>query len=357
MLLLTSGRLVDLSTERSKYHALKHHGPLPDAEHKALYCLVDVIYRYRDDNGTPRQGWTEYDYVFSGYTLADINQANDWTYEEKSELYQWLTQKPQKLLIETARRRLVNKQTQLAVKHFSAPRYLYSILKSRLQNLALQRATTVQWQATISNMLKSGIRQEEIIWSGLHKFLTQQAKDCILSKQEILDTIDFSNIRLDLSIEQIWGSGGGLSFREVAQQMPHQVVYRAALKLDNSCLCVLRYIDETCNYRIGVVKTLNLDHDMALNKYWFALDPYGRAIVNMENQHYFFSNSDAAIKAAEQYARDEFGLRSGIKYHTKYDHLTLYGGFDYREWLISLPDFQRSFFGAPEQRSIKVQDQ
>jgi len=62
--------------------------------------------------------------------------------------------------------------------------------------------------------------------------------------------------------------------------MPHQAVFRAALKFDDSCHCILRYVDKTCNYRVGIVKTLTYDHKMALNKYWFGLDPYGRAIAN-----------------------------------------------------------------------------
>ena len=346
MLILTTGRIVDLSTQRSKYHALKHPGPGPDVAHKALYPLVDVIYRLSDENGIPKRGWTEYDYVYSGYTLADIYKSEDWSDIEKDELYKWVTHKTQRICIETARRRLIENQGQLSVKYYSAPRYLYSTLQTRLKKLPLKQAKTLQWQATINNMQRSGIRQEEIIWSGLNDFLSMQNKEQLISKEQILKAINFTNIRIELSIEQIWGTGGGLSFREVAQQMPHQVVYRAALKLDDSCLCIMRYIDDTCNYRIGVIKTLKLEHDMSLNKCWFALDPYGRAIINPKNNKLFYDNSNAAMMAAEAFARDEFGLRSGAKNHTRYDHLTLYGGYNYKEWIISLPDFQRSYFGA-----------
>jgi hypothetical protein len=346
MLRLTSGRVIDLSTDRARYHALKQYGPLPDSEHRALYPLVDIIYRRCDETGVPGRGWTEFDYVFSGHTLGNIYQAKDWSDDEKYELYQWITQNTQKLKIETARRRLVDDQNQLSVKQFSAPGFLYSRLKERLQQLPLRQATTKQWLATIINMRQSGVRQEEIIWSGLQHFLSRQPEMSRLTKQQVLEKADFSNIRLELSVEQIWGTEGGLSFKEVAQQMPHQAVYRAALKLDQSCHCILRYVDDSCNYRVGVVKTLSFGHKMSLNRYWFSLDPYGRAIINKKTGTAFYSNSSSAISAADQRASEEYGMHLGAMYHSRYDHLTLFGGYDYREWLISLPDYQRIFFGA-----------
>ncbi|MDH5436455.1 MAG: hypothetical protein OEX83_06815 [Gammaproteobacteria bacterium] len=344
MLILSSGRVVDIATDRAKYHALKNHGPAPDAKHRALYSLVDIIYRHRNEDDIPRNGWTEYDYVFSGYTLGNLYQAKDWTPQEKTELLNWVGQNNQKQRIETARRRLVKHQVQLSSKHYSAPQQLYSTLLHRLKALPMQRATVSQWQATITNMQQAGIRQEEINWSGLTRFLKQQQPHTILDRQQIINAIDFSQIRLQLSAEQIWGADGGLGFKEVAQRMPHQPVYRAALKLDDSCHCILRYVDESYNYRVGVIKTLSHEHYMALNKFWFALDPYGRAIIN--NNSPYYTNSMAAKNAADKHARDNLKLRSGVRFHTRHDHLTLYGGDNYREWTVSLPDHQRIFFGA-----------
>lgn len=350
MLVLPSGRVVDLSTDRSRYHALRQAGVGPAAEHPALYGLVDVVYRYRDDDGTPRQGWTEYDYVFSGYTLDSVRHAADWPEADKVALERWIRQDDQRRVIETARRRLVDNQAQLSAKFYSAPRHLFSLLCDRLQALPLQRASVAQWRATLANMAQQGVRAEELQWSGLADFLHPQAPDAVLTKQQVLQQVNFSSIRLELSTEQVWGADGGLNFREVVRRMPHQAVYRAALKLDASCLCVQRYVDSCYNYRVGVVKTLHNGHHMALNKYWFALDPYGRAVANPEavgdaNRLFFDSSLDAKL-AADRHAREHFDIRSGASNHTRYDHLTLYGGHDYREWIVSLPDHQRVFFGA-----------
>lgn len=349
MLRLSSGRIVDLSTNRAKFHALQQRGPAADATHRALYALVDVIVRLRHDNGEPGRGWTEHDYLYSGYTLANIHLAEDWIDADKNELFHWVNEKTQKLRIETARRRLLDHQPQLSVTRHCAPRHLYSLLQARVEALPQQRASAAQWLATINNLQQSGIRQEEIHWSGLAEFLSRQAADHMLGKEQVLAEINFSNTRLELSTEQICDTSCALSFREVAHRMPHQVVYRAALKLDESCLCILRYVDDTYNYRIGVIKTRSYEHHMALNKYWFALDPYGRAIVDEadgESPQRYYSDGKAALAAASRHARGELGTRCSAKDNTRYDHLTLFGGHDYREWIVSLPDYQRTFFGA-----------
>jgi len=353
MMVLPSGKVIDLSTDRSKYHALRHQGVDPAAAHRDLYPLVDIIYRHLDDSGNPKCGWTEYDYEFSGYTLDTVRFASDWTIEDKAALSRWLQQDEQYRRIETARCRLKENQQQHSAKLYSSPQHLYSLLQQRLVNLPLQNATAKQWLATINNLKQNGVREEEIHWSGLPQYLQQQSPDRLISKTQLLKKQKDNNLRIELSIEQAWGENGGLNFKEVAQRMLHQAVYRAALKLDDNSLCVLRYVDSGSNYRVGVIKTLVNNHHTMLNKYWFALDPYGRAITNTKTENrneknktvLFFDNSFDAKSAADKHAKKHFCIHSGVTKHSCFDHLTLFGGDDYREWFVSLPDHQRVFFG------------
>lgn len=350
MIVLPSGTVVDISTDRAKYHALRQSDIGADAVHRKLYSLVDVIYRQRDEAGIPKRGWSEYDYCFSGYTLDTVRFARDWSEKDKAALSQWVHENNQHRRIETARRRLNDNQPQLSAKTYSSPTHLYSVLKTRLLAFQQQRASVEQWLATITNMKKTGLREEELHWSGLIQYLNRFEKNTLITKTQLLKNFSDNNLHLNLSIEQVWDDKGGLSFKEVALRMPHQVIYRASLKLDENCLCILRYVDNTVNYRVGVVKTLNNDHHMALNKYWFALDAYGRAIKNESHQHteklhFFFDNSFDAKKAADEHARKHLKISKGAKSNTHFDHLTLFGGADYREWLITLPDYQRIFFG------------
>lgn len=346
MLVLPSGRVIDITAGRAKYHAMRQPGPGPASPHRELYALVDVVYRRRDDNGNPRSGWTEYDYEFSGHTLESLRLDTEWPESDKTALYQWVEQEQQRREIETARRRLIDNQERLSAKVYCAPQRLYSLLQQRLTALPQPRASAAHWLATINKLTQCGLREEEIQWSGVRDYLKQQAPDTVLDKAQVLEQLNFSSLRLELNTEQVWGANGGLSFSEVAQRMPHQAVYRAALKLDDSCLCIQRYVDSACNYRVGVVKTRHNEHPMALNKYWFALDPYGRAVPNVATAGLFFDSSLDAKLAADRHAREHFNIRSGASSHTRFDHLTLFGGHDYREWLVSLPDHQRMFYGA-----------
>jgi len=346
MLVLPSGKLVDITTGRSKYHAMRRPGAGPDAPHRELYALVDVIYRHRDDTGMPQTGWTEYDYTYSGHTLDSVRLAADWSEADKAALYQWAAHEDRRRQIETARRRLIDNQTQLSARTYAAPQRLYSLLQQHLGALPQSRASAAHWLSTIANLSKHGVREEEIQWSGVRNYLKWQQPHAMIGKTRLLEQVDFSNLRLELSTEQVWGANGGLSFNEVVLRMPHQAVYRAALKLDDACLCIQRYVDSCCNYRVGVVKTRHQGHSMALNKYWFALDPYGRAVPNTDTAGLFFDSSLDAKQAADRHAREHFNIRSGASTHTRFDHLTLFGGDDYREWLVSLPDYQRMFYGA-----------
>ncbi|MCW9055850.1 MAG: hypothetical protein OQK47_04435 [Gammaproteobacteria bacterium] len=346
MLQLPSGLVVDISTNRTKYHALKKQHKGPDVTHQELYPLVDIIIRYKSPLNVIKRGWTEYDYYYSSHTLADICHLTDWPEDDKQALRSWIKLPEQRQRIELTRRRLVPEQHLLSTKLNSSPQYLFSLLKKRLENISLNSANSKQWLATIYNMQQTGMRNEEIKWSGLEYFLSLHTDETILSKQQIINAINFNKIRLELSSERIVSKNGGLNFHEVARQMPHQAVYRASLKLDENCICILRYTDDSFNYRVGLVKTRNNNHHMALNKYWFALDPYGRAITNPNTSDLFFGSSETAMTACDTHSHHYSGLRTGTRFNTHYDHITLYGGNKYREWIVSLPDYQRTFFGA-----------
>lgn len=343
MLILPSGRVVDLSTDRAKYHALRKQGPWYSGRCTDLYPLVDIIIRYIDTSGSVRRGLTEYDYEYSGYTIADLRDAKEWTAEDKKSFYHWLREDIPQRIIKTALRRILPDQNHYSVKASSAAEHLYSLLGKQINKLAQQQASAAQWLATLNNLQKQGIRQEELEWSGCIQYLKELSADACVDKDEILQCLGNNRLSLELTTELLKTKDGNLNFQEVAVRMPHQAVRRAALKLDENCLCILRYQDQQNHYRIGVIKTLHSDHHMALNRYWFALDPYGRVIHSPSAERYYSSSYDA-IRAANQHAKDN-GILGGYRFNDQYGHLTLYGGDDYREWKLSLPGYQRSFFG------------
>ena len=346
MLLLPNHRVIDISTDRARYHALRSHRFHAGDSITQLYPLVDVIYRQCDLEFS-KHYCPPNEFQYSGYTIADIIADSDWSEEDKSIFLQWLKAPDQVRRIETARRRLNGNLAQLSVKTDTSPKQLFSALEKRIAALPMKKARVSQWQATVLNMKKNGIREEEIRWSGLWQKLSRLDGESILHKDDLLAAINFENIRLELTNELIRNEASGLRFDEVAQRLPRQSNYRTAFGLDDSCHCILRYVDQARNYRVGVVKTLRQTHRMALNTTWFVLDPHGRPVVNQSQpESLFYADSDSAKHAAQTHASTTWDVQGGARFHVPYDYLSLYGGSDYREWLLSLPDYQRSFFSS-----------
>jgi len=346
MLLLPSHRVVDISTDRARYHALRSRQVPAGDSITQLYRLVDVVYRHC---GTPHNlhDCHIYDFHYSGHTLADIATASDWTEEDKHTFQNWLEQPEQLRRIETVRRRLDDDIAQLSISTDAAPQHLFSTLQQRIATLPMKKATAAQWRATVLNMKKNGVREEEIRWSGLWQHLSRTDADALLHKNDLLDAINFKDIRLELNTQLIRNQAGGLRFIEVAQRLPRHGLYKTSLGLDDDCHCILRYVDQRRNYRVGVVKSLRSSPKTVQNGTWFVLDPHGRSLVNPSSpDSQFFSDSDTAKHVAHRHALATWDVHGETRFYGPYDYLTLYGGSNYREWLLSLPDYQRSFFGS-----------
>jgi hypothetical protein len=65
---------------------------------------------------------------------------------------------------------------------------------------------------------------------------------------------------------------------------------------------------------------------------------------NSDKNNYFFKNKEEAFQAASQLASKTFGLQKEYNYCNKYEYASLYGGKNYREWMLTLPDYQASHF-------------
>ena len=131
----------------------------------------------------------------------------------------------------------------LSVKTSPAPQHLFSTLEKRIAALPMQKANVKQWRATILNIKKNGIREEELFWSCLWNHLSALDEHQKLNKDDLIAAINFSNINLELSTEFIRDAEGGLKLVEVAQRLPRESLYKAALKLDDDCHRILRYVD------------------------------------------------------------------------------------------------------------------
>lgn len=339
---LPSGRYVEIMSERARYHArrlkLRVTATTP---HQQLYPLVDILIEPENSSLGCRGCAT-----FSGRTLADRNWINQWPEGDRRFFLNWLGEKSQVRTIEQARNRLLAERCTPREELHDYPQRLYSQLRRRIESHKMARASVQQWRRTLLNMRRDGIRREELDWSGLPQFLSRQPANVVITKEELLAAIDFSHIRPQLSNELECDGHSHLPFDEVAQRIPAYQLQMAGFTVDDNDICVVRYHHSSHGYRLGHLRPHGRSLSAAAQPRWFVLAPYGSLVADPHTASPIFPSSERARQAADDHARANHRLRPQQLYSNTYEYMSLQGGEEYREWLVTLPDYHRSHFTA-----------
>lgn len=340
MLVLSNGLVVDITADRARYNALRRE-IFPDDSHVSLYGVIDVIYL----NSPGYKDGPLFDFYFSGYTIADVDRADGWSEHDYQKFYRWLLEPEQVSRIELARLRFTDDLNVVTVRDDFAPYHLYSSLLYKINQLTLARATVSQWKSTLTNLMRSGVKEEELIWSGVLDRLSLSGGDEVfLTKEQILGWVDFSPVRVAMSSEVISEFDGLVDFVEVARLLPTAEVKVPAGLLSDDVQFLVRYISERYQYRIGFIRFLK--HPYSLSHPWFLLDVSGNLIPNSVDGALFYNDLESAKKMAGRHVYSVLGIPPKKRFLNRYGYLTLHGGSDLREWVVTLPDYPRSFFGA-----------
>jgi hypothetical protein len=342
MIPLSSGELAGISNIRAHYHALRLNRVVEaNTSHRDLYSFVDIVIKPDRLKSMPYKP----SFLFSGYTLADIAQLR-WSASDRQAFSNWIRQEQQIREIDQVRNRLGADQRAVTEKEYDYPDNLYSCLKNRLELIAMHRASPEQWRKTLINMTRSGIREEELTWSGLLTYLDHMKQEgcSALTQDQLLAQIDFSIIRLSLTNEIVTDQVCRLDFMEIptSRSINHSITPRT-LSETSDC-CVLRYVDPVHYYKVGYLKRAKGLSQRNTSQQWFALDSMGNPIGDEETKQHHFTTKEQAFSSASRHALQHLGVPVDYRHHSRYEHKTLYGGSDYREWLLSLPDYPLSHF-------------
>lgn len=338
---LPSGRYVDIMAERARYHARRLRLRITDSTpHQQLYPLIDILVDPTHNHHGCRSCTT-----FSGHTLADRNWINQWQECDRRFFLAWLREESQVRHIEQARARLLAERTTPREKLHDYPQRLYSQLHHRILTLGMQRAPATQWLRTLLNMRNDGIRREELDWSGVTQFLSTQPAERVLELNEVMAAIDFRRITPQLSNDLECNTQGKLPFAEVAQRLRGYQLQMAGYSVEEGDVGVVRYRCDAPDYRVGMIRRGGRTLPSASGSNWFVLGPYARAVGDA-NGKLLFVTCEEARDAADAHARQHHRLRSTFTYSTTYEYMSLYGGEEYREWLVTLPDYHCSHFTA-----------
>lgn len=343
MPVLPSGRYVGIMSERARFHAARQKLRVTEkTPHHHLYPLIDILVEKPN-----RERGTSSAYGFSGYTLANLNWIGQWEEADRNAFFEWIRQPAQVQLIEQARRRLLAEKGMPRERSYAYPQRLYSVLRQRIETLPMQRAKARQWQRTLLNMKREGIRREELDWSGVLDFLSQQPEEIAIDKTLVLGAIDFSAIQPRLSNELECERSCRLPLGEVAEKMAAYRLQLAGLPVSKRDIGVVRYRSSEPSYRIGVIRKNGRAMTTGDKPCWFILGQYSQAIAHPEDKRrILFDTRQDAIAAAELHALRNHRLRCNLTYKTQYEYMSLHGGEDYREWLVTLPDYQHSHFNG-----------
>jgi hypothetical protein len=339
---LPSGRYVEIMSERARYHARRTRLRVTaKTPHLQLYPLIDILIDHTNNTHGCR-GCT----TFSGHTLADRNWINEWEERDRRFFLDWLREPSQVRIIEQARTRLLAESGTPKEELHDYPARLYSQLQLHVEALSMKRATASQWLCTLHNMKRDGIRREELDWSRLREFLGQFKADTPITKQDVLDAIDFSRVVPRLSNELECDGDTHLPFTEVAQRIAGYQLQMAGYTVAEKDIGVVRLRCNTPSYRLGSIRPEGRALHVGEAPAWFALGPYGKVITEHHGTVSFFASKEEAMQAAENHARQSHRLRPQLTYSKTYEYMSLHGGEEYREWLVTLPDYHRSHFTA-----------
>ncbi len=341
MIPLPSGKVAGISNIRARYHAIRLNREVrTDTTHRDLYGFVDIVVKPERVKSIPYQP----SFLFSGHTLADLPQTL-WSASDRKAFDAWIQQEQQIREIEQVRKRVIGDEFRLTEREYDYPKRLYSCLQQKLEQVSMNRASPEQWRRTVLNMTRSGIREEEITWSGLIPFLESMEKETTtLTREQLLAQLDFSIIRLSLTNELVADHVNRLEFSETptSKLINHSITPRT-IKEPSEC-CVLRYVDPVHYYKIGYLKKQKSWDTPTSSQKWFALDSMGNPIGDENTNQHHYSTKEQAFSAASRHALQHLGIPVDYTHYGRYEHKSLYGGSDYREWLLTLPDYPLTHF-------------
>jgi len=330
-------------SERARFHAARQKLRISEkTPHHHLYPLIDILVeKPAGEHGVSTA------YGFSGYTLASMNWIGQWDEADRNVFLEWIRQPAQVQLIELARRRLLAEKGLPRARSYTYPQRLYSVLRQRIEALPMKRATATQWQRTLLNLKREGIRREELDWSSTLTFLAQQPAEFAVDKAALLDAIDFSAIQPRLSNELECERTCRLPLQEAAKKMAAYQLHLSGLPTGERDIGVIRYYSDEPSYRIGTIWPNGRALQGDGRPTWFVLGQYGQAIAHPDKRRrLLFGSKQEALDVAEMHAVRNHRLRCSLTYRSQYEYMSLDGGDDYREWLVTLPEYQHSHFNG-----------
>ena len=202
-----------------------------------------------------------------------------------------------------------------------------------LRKNANDKAPIEQWARRIKNLERDGLRADEFEHCGLTNFLERSGSETIIGHQ-IASNLTYDGLRLSILLV-LQQAGCHTRFVSVHQDMATK---RIKPKLKKRTPSRPQFRDKTLGYWIDV---LDWDDLLGPQRGWIALTHRGEPITSSNHPSGLCQVAEDAMKLADNHASS---VMPRMSTRGKWPQYRLTGGENYREWLVTLPEFRPSYF-------------
>lgn len=202
------------------------------------------------------------------------------------------------------------------------------------------RASTQHWRAFISGLGGTGIRGDEVKWSGLAKRLDGVSADSVITRDSILDLVDLACAAPRVVNEVRVGYFSSAGWRHCHEPLTPKEIRRARL---SEMPPAPRYTTWFRHRALGWRAIHVEHHDLFANteEPWIVLDHRGRRALGL---NVAFASSARACEWAESSMAREFASWPTRKQRHRWAEVAASGGDAYEEALFQLDDYVEDFW-------------
>jgi len=216
-----------------------------------------------------------------------------------------------------------------------------STLRARIEASGTRAALTGQWMATIDGLRRNGIREDEIVQSGIRERLRVLGEQVKVSNRDVAQRVALAHVTPVLMVGSAHAFDARAGFRDCCERIEPSFLKRhGQMGRVRGARHIIRYRHRTFGYAI-VMSRFPSDLVSSGGVWWTVLDERKRFLVQPAEG---FESADAAMAFAEGHIRercaDGFGNTRSLEH---WRHEALPGSDDYREILVTLPDVTDSY--------------
>lgn len=209
---------------------------------------------------------------------------------------------------------------------------LRSKLLDGLKRSQQKSAPASQWLGEVSNL--KGIREEEILQSGIPRFLNEQCQPNVnVSKAILIEIADqaFKRCMPTLGANWRFGFRPSLDVKVMVDQCPKRVEAKAKRFVDKAQTC---YQHPSMGY--WMIRT-GYEDLATVAPNWIVLDDKGKMLRTHKKHGGWFPTSLEAFDVMHETIRQRLHAFGKDQPDTRFDIYALLGGKNYQEWFLCLP--------------------